>query len=348
MTDLRFSSITRRNFMAASAAAGFSALAAPANALRAIPRVGLIGCGAGGAALALARDTADLDLAAVCDVSQAAATRMAGCTGARIAPHWQALVERRDLGAILIATPDHSHAEIALAALAAGKHVFMLPPVASTAAGAQSLAEMAGRSGRVLHVAGCPEFDALWRDARSALESRRGPLRRIHVECAALPVEAPGHWARQRAASLGPAARQVVAMLYPLQYHLELGAPRQMTALAGIFDAVPRETADAVTLTAHYASDVTAVITCAPGIMVQRPVILRGAWPAIELARPRALVADSGPGRELSTFARAIRGEDPPEGMAARLEAACTVQAALCSALDAACGLAAPVTAQAG
>lgn len=337
-------SISRRGFVAASAVAGLSALAMPAHGLRAARRVGLIGCGAGGAALARAHGAADLDLVAVCDVTPTAAARMADCTGARIAPDWEALVECRDLAAILIATPDHSHAEIAIAALAAGKHVFMLPPVARTASGAQSLVEMAGRSGRVLHVAGCPEYDALWRDARSALVSRGGPLRRIQTECAALPVEAPGHWARQRAASLGPAARQVFAMLYPLQYHLELGAPRHMTALAGIFDAVPRETADAVTLTAHYANDITAVITCAPGITAQRPAILRGAWPAIELAHPRALVADSGSGRELSTFARAIRGEDF-DGMTARLEAACTVQAALCRALDAVCGLAAPVTA---
>src|SRR5262245_13823374 len=56
---------------------------------------------------------------------------------------WRALVTRDDIDLIDICTPGDTHAEIALAALAAGKHVLCEKPLANTVAEAREMAAAA-------------------------------------------------------------------------------------------------------------------------------------------------------------------------------------------------------------
>ncbi|WP_406715623.1 Gfo/Idh/MocA family protein [Streptomyces althioticus] len=56
---------------------------------------------------------------------------------------WRALVERDDIDLVDICTPGDSHAEIALAALAAGKHVLCEKPLANTVAEAEAMVRAA-------------------------------------------------------------------------------------------------------------------------------------------------------------------------------------------------------------
>ncbi|KEG38931.1 MULTISPECIES: Gfo/Idh/MocA family protein [Streptomyces althioticus group] len=56
---------------------------------------------------------------------------------------WRALVERDDIDLVDICTPGDSHAAIALAALAAGKHVLCEKPLANTVAEAEAMARAA-------------------------------------------------------------------------------------------------------------------------------------------------------------------------------------------------------------
>ncbi|MEU5463078.1 Gfo/Idh/MocA family protein [Streptomyces althioticus] len=56
---------------------------------------------------------------------------------------WHALVQRDDIDLVDICTPGDSHAEIALAALAAGKHVLCEKPLANTVAEAEAMARAA-------------------------------------------------------------------------------------------------------------------------------------------------------------------------------------------------------------
>jgi predicted dehydrogenase len=56
---------------------------------------------------------------------------------------WRSVVERDDIDVIDIVTPGDTHAEIAIAALAAGKHVLCEKPLANTVAEAESMAEAA-------------------------------------------------------------------------------------------------------------------------------------------------------------------------------------------------------------
>ncbi len=56
---------------------------------------------------------------------------------------WEALVARDDIDLVDVCTPGDTHAEIALAALAAGKHVLCEKPLANSVAEAEAMAEAA-------------------------------------------------------------------------------------------------------------------------------------------------------------------------------------------------------------
>jgi predicted dehydrogenase len=59
---------------------------------------------------------------------------------------WRRLVARQDIGVIDICTPGDTHAEIAIAALAAGKHVLCEKPLANTVAEAEEMTAAAERA----------------------------------------------------------------------------------------------------------------------------------------------------------------------------------------------------------
>nr|WP_309128941.1 Gfo/Idh/MocA family oxidoreductase [Microbacterium sp.] len=62
---------------------------------------------------------------------------------AQHAADWREVIERDDVDVVDIVTPGDTHAEIAIAALAAGKHVLCEKPLANSVAEAQSMAEAA-------------------------------------------------------------------------------------------------------------------------------------------------------------------------------------------------------------
>jgi predicted dehydrogenase len=61
---------------------------------------------------------------------------------------WRALIGRDDVQLVDICTPGDTHAEIAIAALDAGKHVLCEKPLANTLAEAEAMAEAAARAAR--------------------------------------------------------------------------------------------------------------------------------------------------------------------------------------------------------
>ncbi|MGN7969762.1 Gfo/Idh/MocA family protein [Microbacterium sp. 22296] len=65
---------------------------------------------------------------------------------AESATDWREVVARDDIDIVDIVTPGDSHAEIAIAALEAGKHVLCEKPLANTVAEAEAMAEAAGRA----------------------------------------------------------------------------------------------------------------------------------------------------------------------------------------------------------
>ncbi|MBV9445361.1 MAG: Gfo/Idh/MocA family oxidoreductase [Streptosporangiaceae bacterium] len=117
--------------------------------------VGLVGYAFMGAAHSHAWRTAprvfDLPLrpamVALCGRSAAAVEEAAaryGWTGAET--DWRELIKRDDIQLVDICTPGDLHAEIAIAALEAGKHVLCEKPLANTLTEASAMAEVAARA----------------------------------------------------------------------------------------------------------------------------------------------------------------------------------------------------------
>lgn len=83
-------------------------------------------------------------LAAVCGRSPGAVRAAADKLGwAAAETDWRALVARDDVHLVDVCTPGDSHAEIAIAALEAGKHVLCEKPLANTVAEAEAMARAA-------------------------------------------------------------------------------------------------------------------------------------------------------------------------------------------------------------
>jgi predicted dehydrogenase len=123
--------------------------------------VGLIGTGFMGKSHALAFATAkavfgDLPrprLELLCDVPPEQATRFADQFGfSRATSDWQALVADPAVDLVSITTPNKLHHEIALAAIAAGKHVWCEKPMAVTLEQAEAMADAAEKAGVVTMV----------------------------------------------------------------------------------------------------------------------------------------------------------------------------------------------------
>src|SRR5688572_4917314 len=117
-------------------------------------RFGLIGFGAWGkfhaASIVKARGA---ELAAVAAASEAtAAAARTAYPQAAVHRDWRRVIEDNSLDAIDIVVPNHLHAEIAVAALQAGKHVLLEKPMASSVADCDRIVAAAQRSGKVLTV----------------------------------------------------------------------------------------------------------------------------------------------------------------------------------------------------
>jgi predicted dehydrogenase len=86
-------------------------------------------------------------MAVVCGRDQARTEAAAARLGwAEAATDWKAVLERDDVQVVDICTPGDTHAEIAIAALDAGKHVLCEKPLANSVAEAEAMAQAASRA----------------------------------------------------------------------------------------------------------------------------------------------------------------------------------------------------------
>jgi predicted dehydrogenase len=94
-----------------------------------------------------------VELVAVCDQNEERAREVAERYAARsYETDYTRLLADPDIQAVSIATPDFAHAEIALAAAEAGKHILCEKPLATTVEEAQAIVDAAARAGVKLMV----------------------------------------------------------------------------------------------------------------------------------------------------------------------------------------------------
>jgi predicted dehydrogenase len=165
--------LTRRDFLKRAAIAGAAPFILPA-AIRAAPTspnnqitVGHIGLGTQGRALlghCLGRN--ELRVVAVCDVdaarrdsaskmvedSYADATRQGAYKGCAAFNDFRDLIARKDIDAVVIATPDHWHALIAIAAAHDGKDIYCEKPLSHTVREGQAMVKATRRKQRIFQV----------------------------------------------------------------------------------------------------------------------------------------------------------------------------------------------------
>jgi predicted dehydrogenase len=117
-------------------------------------RVGVIGCGYWGPNLVrnFARNPGS-QVHAVCDVRYERATKVGGeYRIPTVTDRPDELLKAPDLDLIVIATPSFTHYELAKAAIAAGKHVLVMKPLATRTDQAEELGALAERAGVQLAV----------------------------------------------------------------------------------------------------------------------------------------------------------------------------------------------------
>ena len=149
------SDFSRRSFIGSSLASIAAARAAQAPASDRV-RLGLIGCGGisvGDTNAFLAHKEVEIPI--VCDVDDArlaiTTARLEKLTGKSPATvkDFRRIVERKDLDACLICTPDHWHAIPTIAALQSGKDVYVEKPLATSIAEGRAMRDAAARYNRI-------------------------------------------------------------------------------------------------------------------------------------------------------------------------------------------------------
>jgi predicted dehydrogenase len=150
-------SITRRSFTAATAATTLALSTAPARAVGANERIrlGFIGVGNRGSQLLDAfLKHSDKEVVAFCDVFEPYLARANEKLDRKAETYgdFRKLLDRNDLDAVVIATPDHWHAIQTIAACDAGKDVYIEKPLSITIHEGRRMVEAARRNNRVTQV----------------------------------------------------------------------------------------------------------------------------------------------------------------------------------------------------
>ncbi len=105
----------------------------------------------------------------------------------RVYAHYEELLEHPDLDAVVISTPDHWHAEPALAAILAGKDVYLQKPFTMTLAEGKVLRDAVVKSGRILQVGSQQRSTSQFRLACELVRSGRiGQVQRVEI---GLPID---------------------------------------------------------------------------------------------------------------------------------------------------------------
>ena len=145
--------VSRRQFLGTAAAAS-SLLILPrqvaAGAGDAAPgeKLNIAGIGIGGMGANNLINLESQNIVALCDVDlNFAARTIARYPGAKVWTDFREMLEKqKDIDAVVIATPDHTHAVIAMAAIQAGKHVYCQKPLCHDLYEARRLTQAAAAS----------------------------------------------------------------------------------------------------------------------------------------------------------------------------------------------------------
>ncbi|MEM8950278.1 MAG: Gfo/Idh/MocA family oxidoreductase [Pseudomonadota bacterium] len=160
-------------------------------------RLAIIGAGVMGAdhARIVAEDLSGAVLQIVCDADESRAKHIAEKHGAfHVGTDPETVVARKDVDAVLIASPDDTHARLTLAAIAAGKPVLCEKPLSPSSADCLNVIDAEVQANRqFVQVGFMRRFDPSYTEMKTALESGvLGPAMMMHN--VHRNVQSPGPW----------------------------------------------------------------------------------------------------------------------------------------------------------
>lgn len=204
------SRLSRRRFLSTTAAAvgatSLSPLVLRAEKGKPGPsdrlRVGVIGIGGMGGADMYGVASAGAEIVALCDVlegpvdpgpgvnsklvsrgKEVAAARQR-FKNATFCTDFRKLIEQKGLDAVVVGTPDHSHAPATLASLRNGLHVYCEKPLTHTVAEARLVAETAAKMKRVTQMGTQIHAGSNYRRVVELIQGGAiGPVKEVHVWC---------------------------------------------------------------------------------------------------------------------------------------------------------------------
>jgi predicted dehydrogenase len=96
--------------------------------------------------------------------------------------NYRELLANRDIDAVVVSTPDHWHALIAIDAVEAGKHIYLQKPASLTIAEGRAVSNAVNRTGRIFQIGSQQRSSHQWRYAAElVLNGRIGRLQTVEV-----------------------------------------------------------------------------------------------------------------------------------------------------------------------
>ncbi|HMJ65753.1 MAG TPA: Gfo/Idh/MocA family oxidoreductase, partial [Candidatus Binatia bacterium] len=185
------SAISRRNFVKRSTLAAGALALGPLHHSRAAGandriRIGVIGVGGMGTghvgSLVKKSEAENIEVVAVTDVYQRRVTRAKSICKGEGYMDYRRLLERKDIDAVLIATPDHWHAKISIDAMEAGKHVYCEKPMTHTVEQAIQVRDAVKRYKKVFQVGpNGTANDSYWKAQIAIAAGRIGKVTWAHA-----------------------------------------------------------------------------------------------------------------------------------------------------------------------
>jgi predicted dehydrogenase len=182
--------LSRRTFLKTSTIAAGALSLAPSGSVRARGandqiRFAVIGCGGQGTghvhSLVKRSEADNIKVVAVSDVYQRRLTRAKTICEGDGYLDYRRIIDRKDIDAVLIATPDHWHAKISIDALESGKDVYCEKPMTHTVEQALRLRDTVRRTGRVLQVGpNATANDSYWVGGEAIRAGRIGKVTWAH------------------------------------------------------------------------------------------------------------------------------------------------------------------------
>ncbi len=169
--------LTRRTFTKAGAAAAMGLTAARATKVYGANdrvRVGVIGvANRGGQVITAFKKHDDMEIVALCDVdSETLAKRKAALEGKpETYGDFRKLIDRKDIDAVVVATPDHWHAIQTITACDAGKDVYVEKPLSITIHEGRRMVEAARRNKRVVQVGTHRRSGNIYKEAAKLIQA---------------------------------------------------------------------------------------------------------------------------------------------------------------------------------